>query len=80
MLERIDSREISGTRPRFTAFRSTYTFPLTFFLQNGCISCPYHHRDAIRSVPKGKYSVVVGRTETIDNLEDVGIDRRIILK
>ena len=56
-------------RARVTGTRFTDTFPLTFFLQNGCISCPYHHRDVIRSVPKGAYSVVLGRPEAKRQLE-----------
>jgi hypothetical protein len=54
---------IKGIRTRFTGFRSIYTFLLTFFVQNECISCLFHHRDVIRSVPKDAYSVLVGRTE-----------------
>jgi len=59
-VERI--REI---RTHFTGLRSTYTFPLTFLLQNESISFLFRHRDVIRSVPKGTYSVVVGRHEAI---------------
>ena len=50
-------------RTRFTGIRSNYTFPHTFFLQNECISCPDRHR-VVRSVPKGAYSVLVGRPDT----------------
>jgi len=62
-LRRLFQERIRGIRTRFTGFRSIYTFPLTFFVQNECTSFVFHHRDVIRSVPKGAYSVLVGRTE-----------------